>query len=353
MSSLKPDETIQKLLISSPCRFVGEFTTEHILLTHAFPNLHGNSSRRYIDEVRTAYIFSFRTPLVRKEVGVVLPDYNPVGSMICSYLSVLYGKRFDSHGLIEGIGIFHTPDLSNYNQLCNHSLPFNSHVPRKNIEIPLNLDEIAKLMPLINGSLSSDMKFIRTIQSASKFYLQALQNFENDAEIAYLHLITTIEIISAFYEYDKSELLDAELRKNLEIIQSASGEKVANFVKNRLYQVKRQFVKTVSNLINDNFFIGSDYNESWQALPKDDFDKRISAAYDLRSKYVHTGVSFGKWVSSRFNTEIMLGKPIVKDRDYEKILCLSPTFVGLERVVRYCLLRFIHLNGVRISPLLD
>jgi len=66
------------------------------------------------------------------------------------------------------------------------------------------------------------------------------------------------------------------------------------------------------------------------------------AAYDLRSKYVHTGQPFGSWVRPRGQTieEVQVGRPVVTSADLAKTLADAPTLVGLERVLRYALLRF-------------
>ena len=50
-----------------------------------------------------------------------------------------------------------------------------------------------------------------------------------------------------------------------------------------------------------------------------------------------------------FNNEIQLGTPIIGDPVLEKILVKSPTLIGMERIMRFCLLRFMHLNGVFID----
>jgi len=78
----------------------------------------------------------------------------------------------------------------------------------------------------------------------------------------------------------------------------------------------------------------------------------IGAAYDLRSRYVHTGGSFGNWISlslGGINHEVPFGKPVVEDEEFEKILAIAPTYVGLERVVRYCLLTFAKQNGAYVD----
>lgn len=47
--------------------------------------------------------------------------------------------------------------------------------------------------------------------------------------------------------------------------------------------------------------------------------------------------------------EVQYGKPVVGDETFEKALAKAPTYFGLERIIRYCLLRFIHTHGVLID----
>jgi len=43
----------------------------------------------------------------------------------------------------------------------------------------------------------------------------------------------------------------------------------------------------------------------------------------------------------------------VHDKEFENLLVKSPTFCGLERIMRFCLLRFIHLHGCPIDEKLN
>lgn len=82
------------------------------------------------------------------------------------------------------------------------------------------------------------------------------------------------------------------------------------------------------------------------------FRSAIAAAYDLRSRYVHTGVPFGGWISF-WQNEVQIGRPVVEDKELGKILALAPTFTGLERVIRYCILRFAQMHEAYIEPIAD
>jgi len=239
-----------------------------------------------------------------------------------------------------------------FQSLVQPRLPQNSHYPRRDITIPLNLVEIAKIEPLLRPG--PDERFMTFLQTAGRFYLQALQNFEERPDVAYLNLITAGEVLSNYYSYDKDELLDEQAKKILHKIATASdnGPELAKQIKGRLFQVKRRFLRTLENLLTDPFFAESEAKQDFLRLKKEDIQDRLSAAYDLRSQHVHSGLPFGKWISRMLvgdACEVQVGTPVVGDKSFEKVLARAPTYFGLERVIRYCLLRFIHTHGVLID----
>jgi hypothetical protein len=347
---LRPDETIHKILISTTSRMVGEFAGEHILISHAWQNFTNSSGaiRREENPVsRSGFIIAFQTESHKKEVGRMVPDFSPVGEIVCSYLSVLFGKRFDCHGLVEGSGSYYTPDLSAYSSICNPELPFNTHKQRSCFKIPLNLSIFSPLSRILTDS-NVEPSFKSKLNAACKFYMQALQTVEHEPEVAYLHLITSWEILAAYFEYEKEELLDQEILGILNTIESKidGGEKISRQLSSRLLGVKRRFVKSLCSLVDQRFFESRGSDVEFGFFKADLIERSISAAYDLRSKYVHTGVPFGAWVRPRGHyTDLQFGRPVVGDKDFSKILEKAPTFLGLERFIRYCLLNFIASNG--------
>ena len=349
--SLRPNRTIQKVLISTTSKLVGLYDQKSLLITHAWPDFYSRHSfARAVESPisRSAYIFAFETDHIEKKEGELHPNYSVMGDLICSYLSIFYGKRFDNHGLVEGIGQFHIPNLAQFSAFCDPNLPQNSHSPRVDFNVHLNLVEFARIQPLlIDGGL--DLKFIRTLQSAGKFYLKALQNAEDDPEIAYLHLVTAGEILANSMSIDKDLLLDERIKTVLKKIKDSmdEGNKIANELKNRMWQIKRRFVETILEFVDDEFFTHTEAHEQFMGLASETFRETIAAAYDLRSRYVHTGVPFGQWISlnpAGMNNEVQIGRPVVNDKDLAKIIEKAPTLIGLERVIRYCLMRLIQHN---------
>ena len=98
-ASLRPDKAVHKILISTTSKFIGEYESQAMLISHAWK--HATNSSGIIREEETpasrnSFVVAFRTE-ESDEKDIVIPDYSHIGELICSYLSVLFGKRFDSH----------------------------------------------------------------------------------------------------------------------------------------------------------------------------------------------------------------------------------------------------------------
>jgi hypothetical protein len=157
-------------------------------------------------------------------------------------------------------------------------------------------------------------------------------------------LVTAIEILSSSIDSGAIELHDATTRHYLSEIESGlkDGARIARHFRGKLLSIKRRFVRTITDLVDDKFFTRSESSEQYGRFKPESFVKTVTAAYDLRSQYVHTGVPFGAWIERSVggvNCEVQVGRPVVADKTYGKTLANAPTFVGLERLVRYCLLR--------------
>ena len=361
---LRPDQLIQKLLISSPCRFIGEYETEDLLITHAFPQFHDSSVlQKYLDNNpyhRSFFVVVFKTEGIEENNGKLkmFPNYSSLGDMVCIYLSILFGKRFDNHGTIETLGFFNSPEMGNNSPAYNPKIGPYNHTPRKDLEIELNLSKIKLIEQLFNDQI--DENKLNVIQTAGKFYIRSLQIFELDPELAVLDLITSAEILSNYFDYKDEELyghdkvLGIILRRIEEDIKN--GKATSQMIKKRLFQVKRKFTLTILKLLNDYFFTQTESMNPIYSLKKDVIERRIMATYDLRSLYLHTGISFGRYIlvpTENFLNEIQISEFIVEPKELRKLLYLSPTYIGLERIIRFCLLRFIHIHAVKIDDRLN
>lgn len=360
MSSLDAQENFHRILISTTSRILGRYCGDGLIIAQAWSSStdrERNEREKEGASSRSAYVIAFEAPIRARPGGLQLfTDYSAIGGRLCSYLSVLYGKRFDDHGVVEGDGMFYLPNLSQFRELCNSALPQNDHSARVDFDIPLNLVEFVRLDAVQIPEDAVRGKAIATFDAACKFYRLALQNVESDAEVAYLHLITVGEILSQFYGYKKKELLDARTLEILRLMEEElpDGKKAARFVAGRLQQVKKRFVQTVLRLVDKSFFNRTESVQEWGALKADRFEDTIAAAYDLRSHYVHSGVPFGGRVlppTGRIRNELQVANRLIgKNRGGAKTLEEAPTYVGLERIMRYCILRFALENGLYRKP---
>lgn len=360
MTDLHPDRYVQKALISTTSKLFGIYENKDILITHAWSHYSGQGQFTNTENplCRNSFVVTFRVDEVEKTIGktTMLQNYSYMGDVISCYLSILYGKRFDSHGLLESVGRFCLPQFQQYSSFSKPQIPQNNHSPRKDLEIPLNLVEISRIERLLLDE-SLNERFVHFLDTAGKFYLLALQSFESQPEIAYLNLVTAGEVLSNYFHYDKDDLLDEKTKELLAAIEVGleNGQKIANHFRGKLLQVKARFVRTICSLINDYFFSHSESSRDYCALKKEDFKNRVSAAYDLRSIYLHTGVSFGEYIGgwSTGGPEIQVGSYLVGDREFQEALDKAPTYYGLERIIRFCLLSFIHMHGFPIDSRLD
>ena len=178
-------------------------------------------------------------------------------------------------------------------------------------------------------------RFLYLFNAACKLYTQALRNAENEDETAYLNLVMAGEILSQ-YEMHK-------IKKDTK---------------------KERFARTLSELLDDKFFLSTEsrvydklHGFGFFKRNGADFKKHLQRAYELRNKYVHEGIPFGKWIRPHNSCEdILTGTPVV-DEDikqivsgYAEIIKDAPTFIGLERTIRYCLLKMLENNHYSVQP---
>lgn len=350
--ALKPDRDVAKFLISSTCPLNGTYDSPHLLISEAMPGLGDRTAhlrQRHMTGAHYAFTLVFRTPAA-DQGGVIIPQYDHVAEMMCGYLSVLYGKRFDLLGAVESSGLFGLPNLRAMDTHADPAFATNSTRPRADFGFQLDLAEIRRLTGLMFGEGGTTTN-ATVFRGASKFYMRAVQTAEVDIEIAYLHLITAGEILAAAVEIPENLLIAPQTQTYLRKIETEmrEGEIIAGTLKRQAGSIKRRFVEAFLSLTDEAFFERSEASQRYAALNKATYRKVLGAAYDLRSRYVHSGESFGSWIYPRGSgvEEIQSGRPVIKDKDFAKTLATAPTYSGLERVVRYGLLRFSERLGVQ------
>lgn len=348
---LRPSQTVQTFMFSTPSRFVGEYEANGILITHAFRSGTGSYHHEMQGPFsRSYYILSFSVP-DRPPGQMFSPQYSSEFFLVC--LSVLFGKRFDDNGQLQSHGVYRLPDIAMHSPLTNGQESFHNHTPRVNISVPLNLEHFSIMSSMLTEEGNDNI--INTFAAAGRFYLQALRAADSDPESAYLNLITCGEILSNFYTYTDDQLYDPALLGQFAQIEKhvPEGDKLVSSLRSRLYQVKRKFYHSLMGLLTEEFSLRNELSNgvTFGAITAESIEKALKAAYDLRSAYVHTGRSFGRYIEGQneipFTTWVH-GDPGLKD--FLKIINTALTLKGLERVMRFCLLRFLETNGVITLP---
>lgn len=352
MTLPKPRTDITKLLISTPSHFVGQYENDIFRLAIANDNMRVSPYAPRADErIYREYIeITVETPEYIKDT-IVIPDYSQIGENFCIALSVLFGKRFDFHGLIQQHGWPYIPSIESNHQIYNKNLCFNSPAERVDYQIELNLENVR----LIESVLFEHDFEIANAQStfwyAGRFYIQAIRTVEESPEIAFLSLITAGEILASHFEYPVEDLLDDNTKKLLNDLNELGelGKKLHRQVAPKLRGISEAFCKCILDCLDTDFFSRSEAKKDFEKLTGSDIKQRLKAAYNLRSKYVHAGKLPSSWMAVNYlndNQEIIHGNPVIDDQEMQKSIKRSPTFVGLERIIRYSLIKFLIKNKV-------
>ena len=223
---------------------------------------------------------------------------------------------------------------------------FNSLEPRSNYGISLDLSHFEKIQRVLFEQEEGLKSAQETFFYAGRFYAQSLRQVEVSPEIAFLSLITVGEILSVYFDYPAKDLMDEDTGKLLKDLREIGdlGEKLAKRVENKLKGVSEAFCRYLLECLDDEFFRKPEAKNSFEQLGKDDIRQRLKAAYNIRSQFVHAGKFHSGWMSVNYlnnNEEVLHGSPIIGNRDTEKMIKRSPTFIGMERIMRYALITFL------------
>ena len=336
-SIFAPDRHIQRGLVSTTSRVIGNYENDDLAIALTSP---GNDITARVVEgsaSRTSFIVSFSTP-EPKERMIIFPDYSPHLAAVAACMAVLFGKRFDVHGLTEEHGRFRTPDSSQYASLCDPQLDFNSHKPRRAFPVALRASEFGAV-----SGLFTDDEDATKLLAAANFYMRGLQAAERDPEVGYLHLITAGEVLASLYP---KAPLHERTQKDLSLIRKhvPGGCEVAGRFASQLRGIRRSFVATLTSLLDRGFFQAQEDSPPY-SFSEGGIERAVGAAYDLRSVYLHSGAPFGNAVTTGYRYSFIPGELKQRNKKLRKATKHAPTFVGLERLVRYAILRSIEDRG--------
>ncbi|MGF2682407.1 hypothetical protein ACQUFR_06135 [Acinetobacter johnsonii] len=347
MSISFPRRDITKFLISTPSSFSGICTSENYYLIEANDNHRKTSySARTDERIFRQYLeLAVETPEYDGK-SLIIPDYTHISDNFCIAMSVLFGKRFDSHGLLQQHGRGYVPVMDGGNEIYNKNLCFNSLEPRSNYRVSLDLANFKKIQKVIFEQEENLKPAQEAFLYAGRFYAQSLRQVETSPEIAFLSLITVGEILSSYFKYPIKELIDQDTVRLLTELRQIEniGEKLAKKVEKKLGGISEAFCKYFLECLDDDFFNNPEAKNAYEQLKKEDIKQRLKAAYNIRSVFVHTGKFHSNWMSVNHfhnNEEVINGNPVIGSKETEKMIKRSPTFLGMERIMRYGLLMFL------------
>lgn len=351
---VKSDASLNKLLFSSPMQFGGTFENQIFYIHHAFPGsenpgLRGqqkirNSATRYY------YVLLFQAePLTPIGKISIVNDYTYFAQEIIASLSVFFGKQFDNHGLIERAGMFEVPDMSRARPLRDIELaPFNEKF-RSNAGVDLNFTKSQPILKLFEINSGIDERLKDLFRLGARLYLRSLKTFHDDIESAYLDLVVCGEIISGYFDdYNDEQKYDEALRNTFARLDAAGIElEHISRIKSRVYSVKRRFNLGIQRLLNESFFQKLEALYPHDAISKEKISALIQTTYDIRSDHTHNGTHIG-YVGPNFGSELSTRQNYKDGKIAYGNRCLS--YLGLERLIRFCLLSLLHRGGLPIHP---
>lgn len=153
-----------------------------------------------------------------------------------------------------------------------------------------NLENIADLLKLVEG-LNPELhqKFIL----AAKLYHQALLVIEEYPDIAYLNLVSAIEVLSGDTDIGKIEL--SEIDEKLAIyVDSIEDNTVKQNIKNHIIVrerfIRRRFVSFIIQHLDQSFWLRNRPEQG--KIEKEELASLLRRIYDQRSRTLHTGEPF-------------------------------------------------------------
>jgi hypothetical protein len=278
---LKAKSRFCKVLLSSPTKLQGNYSQEDLIIEPVSPNMmgiHSIQNRRFDRLEPEIFLGKYHYMLVfdipeKEENSILIPDHSYVGDYISVALSVLYGKRFENHGMIEGSGFFWMPHYEDsITSYLDNYYPVYNLFPRKDVNFNLELEKCSSIVDFTLHA--KNKKLFNYFFNAASFYLSSIKSIHSDLDKAYLDLITCGEILSSFYTYSEEELYshDKKLDKILKrLVSYKVPDEDLSFIKSRLYQVKRKFVLTLNKLINESFFNNTESRVENARFNKQDF----------------------------------------------------------------------------------
>lgn len=331
-----------KYLISSSCRIRGKYENEFIKIKDSYDRSQLYFTHSDTPIARNFYVLEIT---IEEETSddLVINTYDGLSRIYSTLFSVHFGKTFYDHGLLESKGIHYVPKIELPNNIYYELAPFNSS-PRMDACGENSWESISNIERFFcNEFLEGITEKMNIYLVASRHYWLSLNQILDDPDIAYINLVTSIEILSSNFQFTDVELFDEDTRRLFAEIENLldDGETKVKSIRQRFFQVKRKYMLTVIRLIDERFYSSSPYKG--RKIDASNLETLVKKAYDLRSGFLHSGCSFGHHTVVRPDLGDECGNPWSDNfsTQTKNILKSSPRYMGMERIVHYCLYNYL------------
>jgi hypothetical protein len=351
--SLRPPDKLHRGILHTTCDVVGGYESDDLHLNIAFPQM-GDEG----DDIfkRHGTFYCSYTMDTTEEIGELRLRRSPhrLGRLLADLLCLRYGKRVEFLGYIYSGGHFMQPRSVQYPvpSLKGNLHPFVSNRPRvdypqvvRDNQDSFNLAAAELIAWIIENPQPPESEALTACLNSVHFYAEALRTFREHPDYAYLSLVTAGEVFTGAVTPDIDAHLDDDARALLEKIEAGCDAKTANQVRKKLYATTARFVGALIGTLDDGFFERTESQFGMKVLmgriKKDTIHDALRAAYVVRSRLSHAGKRPSPWIQPNQLTEMPMGTPYLPGEvdEWARALSMCLTHLGLERVIRYALLK--------------
>lgn len=209
-----------------------------------------------------------------------------------------------------------------------------------------NLNDAKQWFKLVEGL---DSQYHQKFILAARLYHRALLTIEDQPDMAYLNLISAIEVLCHNYDIGKVALSQLD-RKLSKLVNSIRDEGLRNKIREKILKrekfIKRRFIVFILDHLEKEFWTSTKRPNLGRIDPKQ-LPKLLARIYDQRSKTLHEGEPFPISVLNPpppNGEEISISKgTIVRQKLWEpKDFIPHPHF--FERLVNFVLKTFLMRN---------
>jgi hypothetical protein len=351
---LKPDSQLHRGLLHTVCDVIGGYASDDLTLDIAFPQM-GDEDDDIFKRHGTFYC-SFTMDTTQR-VGEMTTAHSPhwLGRLLADLLCLRYGKSVQFLGYVYSGGHFMQPRGVNYPvpTLKGHLHPFVSKLPRvdypqtvRKDPDPFNLGAAELITWVIENPQPPKSSALTACLNASHFYAEALRSFRDHSDYAYLSLVTAGEVFTGAIDFgDEDALMHDATKALLRRIEKSCGKKDAAWVRKQCNLSTARFVEALAGTLDDDFFARTEsLHKQFDVgrIKKETIRDALRASYAVRSNLSHAGLRPSPWIRPDQLDEMPMGRPYLPGEgvdDWVQALSMCLTHLGLERVIRYALLK--------------